>query len=180
LAEGFDRRAPRNPLSIEDDQQDNELDNFPRGQDQALPLLPAAVREFVGGRAGLAQVQIDDDMALGLREPAFMRRSSRERDISTKPSIAGNVPAANITLGPTLQEASHLTTNRRNQTHYRQKRTHSQQARSGRTTSANWRQLRDQYLARAKTASDAGDAIAAENFLQHADHYLRLIQGAAA
>lgn len=36
-------------------------------------------------------------------------------------------------------------------------------------------QVLEKYLAMARDASSAGDRIAAENFLQHAEHYYRLI-----
>jgi len=36
-------------------------------------------------------------------------------------------------------------------------------------------QVLEKYLALARDASSAGDRIAAENFLQHAEHYYRLI-----
>jgi hypothetical protein len=46
-------------------------------------------------------------------------------------------------------------------------------------SAGNWRQSRDRYLALAQAAASSGDAIAAENYYQHADHYLRLMQHTA-
>jgi hypothetical protein len=40
-------------------------------------------------------------------------------------------------------------------------------------------QVLEKYLALARDASSAGDRIAAENFLQHAEHYYRLINAYA-
>jgi hypothetical protein len=48
--------------------------------------------------------------------------------------------------------------------------------RNRRQASGNWKQSRDRYLALAQAAALSGDAIQAENYYQHADHYLRLIR----
>jgi len=40
-------------------------------------------------------------------------------------------------------------------------------------------QVLEKYLAMARDASSAGDRIAAENFLQHAEHYYRIISANA-
>jgi uncharacterized protein DUF4167 len=40
-------------------------------------------------------------------------------------------------------------------------------------------QVLEKYLAMARDASSAGDRIAAENFLQHAEHYYRIINANA-
>ena len=42
-----------------------------------------------------------------------------------------------------------------------------------------WQRKRDYYLAEAQTALAAGDRVGAEYHLQHADHYLRMVQGTA-
>jgi hypothetical protein len=45
--------------------------------------------------------------------------------------------------------------------------------------SGDWKQRRDRYLALAQAAASPGDAVEAENYYQHAEHYLRLmLQGA--
>jgi hypothetical protein len=38
----------------------------------------------------------------------------------------------------------------------------------------------DRYLALARAAAASGDAVASENYLQHADHYFRLLKGKTA
>lgn len=43
-----------------------------------------------------------------------------------------------------------------------------------------WQRHLDQYLMRARAASQAGERIEAENLFQHAEHYFRLIKGTAA
>jgi hypothetical protein len=48
-----------------------------------------------------------------------------------------------------------------------------------RQASGDWKQRRDRYLALAQAAASAGDAIAAENYYQHAEHYFRLMQQGA-
>ena len=48
----------------------------------------------------------------------------------------------------------------------------------GKNTRANWQRLLDQYLARARSLANT-DRVEAENCYQHADHYLRMIQGTA-
>jgi hypothetical protein len=45
--------------------------------------------------------------------------------------------------------------------------------------SGDWKQRRDRYLALAQAAASAGDAVEAENFYQHAEHYFRLMQQGA-
>jgi hypothetical protein len=45
-----------------------------------------------------------------------------------------------------------------------------------RQASGGWKQKRDRYLALAQAAASAGDAVEAENYYQHADHYFRLMQ----
>ena len=44
---------------------------------------------------------------------------------------------------------------------------------------ADWQSKYDHYLARGRLSSDAGDRVEAESNYQHADHYFRLLQGAA-
>lgn len=46
-------------------------------------------------------------------------------------------------------------------------------------SSGNWKQSRDRYLALAQAAASAGDAVQAENYYQHAEHYFRLMQQGA-
>ena len=48
----------------------------------------------------------------------------------------------------------------------------------GANTRANWQRLLDQYLERGRALANT-DRIEAENCYQHADHYLRMIQGTA-
>ena len=43
-------------------------------------------------------------------------------------------------------------------------------------TSANAQKSYDSYLALAREAASRGDPIAAENFYQHAEHFLRLLK----
>jgi uncharacterized protein DUF4167 len=43
-------------------------------------------------------------------------------------------------------------------------------------TSANAQKSYDSYLALAREAASRGDTIAAENFYQHAEHFLRLLK----
>jgi hypothetical protein len=45
---------------------------------------------------------------------------------------------------------------------------------------ANWTRLRDSYLERARAMTAAGDTIAAENFYQHAEHYIRMLNALVA
>jgi hypothetical protein len=45
--------------------------------------------------------------------------------------------------------------------------------------SGDWKQRRDRYLALAQAAVLAGNAVEAENYYQHAEHYLRLMQQGA-
>jgi hypothetical protein len=40
----------------------------------------------------------------------------------------------------------------------------------------NWQRSRDRYLALAQAAASSGDAIEAENYYQHAEHYFRLMR----
>jgi hypothetical protein len=44
-------------------------------------------------------------------------------------------------------------------------------------TSANALKSHQSYLALAREAASRGDTIAAENFYQHAEHFLRLLKG---
>jgi Domain of unknown function (DUF4167) len=44
-------------------------------------------------------------------------------------------------------------------------------------TSANAQKSYDSYLALAREAASRGDTIAAENFYQHAEHFLRVLKG---
>ena len=44
-------------------------------------------------------------------------------------------------------------------------------------TSANAQKSYDSYLALAREAASRGDPIGAENFYQHAEHFLRLLKG---
>jgi hypothetical protein len=48
-----------------------------------------------------------------------------------------------------------------------------------RRASGDWRQRRDRYLALAQAAASEGDAVEAENYYQHAEHYFRLMQQGA-
>jgi hypothetical protein len=48
-----------------------------------------------------------------------------------------------------------------------------------RQASGDWKQRRDRYLALAQAAASAGNAVEAENYYQHAEHYFRLMQQAA-
>lgn len=52
----------------------------------------------------------------------------------------------------------------------------SDQGRGRVQVAGNWKQTRDRYLALAVAAASSGDAIEAENYYQHAEHYLRLMQ----
>lgn len=45
--------------------------------------------------------------------------------------------------------------------------------------SGDWKHRRDRYLALAQAAASAGDAVEAENYFQHAEHYFRLMQQGA-
>jgi hypothetical protein len=45
--------------------------------------------------------------------------------------------------------------------------------------SGDWKQRRDRYLALAQAAASAGNAVEAENYYQHTDHYFRLMQQGA-
>jgi hypothetical protein len=47
-----------------------------------------------------------------------------------------------------------------------------------RQASGDWKQRRDRYLALAQAAASSGDAVQAENYYQHAEHYFRLVQQA--
>ena len=53
-----------------------------------------------------------------------------------------------------------------------------QKARGQQNSAGNARQQYARYLARAREASLAGDAIEMENRYQHAEHYLRVMRGA--
>lgn len=55
-------------------------------------------------------------------------------------------------------------------------RTNATQARRGPSAQANY----ERYLALARAKALAGDRIEAERHYQHAEHYLRLLNGAAA
>ena len=44
-------------------------------------------------------------------------------------------------------------------------------------TSANAQKSYDSYLALAREAASKGDRIGAENFYQHAEHFLRVLKG---
>jgi hypothetical protein len=48
-----------------------------------------------------------------------------------------------------------------------------------RQDAGTWKQSRERYLALAEAAASSGDAIQAENYYQHAEHYLRLMQQGA-
>jgi hypothetical protein len=48
-----------------------------------------------------------------------------------------------------------------------------------RQASGDWKQRRDRYLALAHAAASAGNAVEAENYYQHAEHYFRLMQQGA-
>ena len=53
-----------------------------------------------------------------------------------------------------------------------------QKARGQQNSAGNARQQYARYLARAREASLAGDAVEMENCYQHAEHYLRVMRGA--
>ena len=53
-----------------------------------------------------------------------------------------------------------------------------QKARGPQNNAGNARQQYARYLARAREASQAGDAVEMENCYQHAEHYLRVMRGA--
>jgi Domain of unknown function (DUF4167) len=63
-------------------------------------------------------------------------------------------------------------------------RSPQQTAKSGQrdrdNTVVGWKRRLEHYLAQAQTATASGDTIGAENYYQHAEHYLRMIRSAAA
>ena len=53
---------------------------------------------------------------------------------------------------------------------------HFTSGRDRRQDLGNWQRSRDRYLALARAAASSGDAIEAENYYQHAEHYFRLMR----
>lgn len=53
-------------------------------------------------------------------------------------------------------------------------------SRKGRGAHELWQRRHAEFTAKARTAAANGDNVDAENFYQHAEHYLRMLQGNAA
>jgi hypothetical protein len=161
-----------------------------------MPVVPETVSERMGRRARLPQVQVDVGMALGLSRSAERLELTKHVIVPT-PAARGRfrsaqerVPAVyNSTTQPfskpggrhanggrASMNSEQDTSSRRGQ---HKARLNPDAGRKRRQASGDWKQRRDRYLALAQAAASAGDAIEAENYYQHAEHYFRLMRQAA-
>jgi hypothetical protein len=167
-----------------------------------MPAVPEAVSERVGRRACLPQVQVDVGMALGLygsaehleltRHLIVLTLAARGRDwhgaarwgskdafrplADSRTQPFSNPGGRHANGGRTSMNSERDKSNRRGQHKTRLNPSAGHNRRQG---SGDCKQRRDRYLALAQAAASAGDAVAAENYYQHAEHYFRLMQQGA-
>ena len=82
-----------------------------------------------------------------------------------------------VLMALTERDATRLTRDRVMNPNPR-RRNGPQKARGQQNSAGNARQQYARYLARAREANLAGDAVEMENCYQHAEHYLRVMRGA--
>jgi hypothetical protein len=158
-----------------------------------MPAVPEAVSERMGRRACLPQVQVHVDMALGLHRSAEHPELTKHLIVLT-PAARGWAGMARPPLtdsttqlfskpggrhangGRASMNSERDKSNRRGQHKTRLNPNAGHNRRQG---SGDWKQRRDRYLALAQAAASVGDAVEAENYYQHAEHYLRLMQQGA-
>jgi hypothetical protein len=163
-----------------------------------MPAVPEAVSECMGRRACLPQVQVDIGMALGLYRSAQHLELTKHVIVLTpaacgwagmvRPS-ARCVPASrqhdpaifemggrHAIGGRASVNSERVTSNRQGQ---HKTRLDPYAGHNRRRGSEDWKQRRDRYLALAQAAASAGNAVEAENYYQHAEHYFRLMQQGA-
>jgi hypothetical protein len=164
-----------------------------------MPAVPEAVSERMGRRACLPQVQVDGRMALGPDRSAEHLELAEHLIVLTlaapgqgtgmarpRGSRGALAPVADRTTQPfSTPEGRHANGGRASVNSDRHKssrrgrhetRLSADAGQNRRQASGGWKQKRDRYLALAHAAASAGDAVEAENYYQHADHYLRLMQ----
>ncbi len=150
--------------------------------------MPETVSECMGRRACLPQVQVHVGMALGLYRSAEHLELTKHvawrgpggdafqplTDSTTQPFSKPGGRHANG--GRASMNSERDKSNRRGQ---HKTRLNPDAGHNRRQGSGDWRQRRDRYLALAQVAASAGDAVEAENYYQHAEHYFRLMQQGA-
>jgi hypothetical protein len=169
-----------------------------------MPVVPEAVSECMGRRACLPQVQVDIGMALGLYRSAqhleltkhvivltpaargrlaagMARAPGRVKNVSVPASRQHDQPSSkpggrHASGGRASMNSERDRSNRRGR---HKTRLNPYAGHHRRQASGDWKQRRDRYLALAQTAASAGNAVEAENYYQHAEHYFRLMQQGA-
>jgi hypothetical protein len=166
-----------------------------------MPAVPEGVSERMSRRTCLPQVQVDGRMALSLDRSAehlelaehliVLTLAARGRDWHGAASWVRTAfpPLADSTTQPfSTPEGRHTNGGRASMNSDRHKsnrlgrhetRLSADAGQNRRQDSGDWKQKRDRYLALAHAAASAGDAVEAENYYQHADHYFRLMQQGA-
>ena len=152
--------------------------------------MPEAVSERMGRRACLPQVQVDVCMALGLDRSAEHLELTKHlawygpgglkdafRPLTNSTTQPFSKPGGrHANGGRASMNSERDTSNRRGQP---KTRLNSDAGHKRRQGSGDWKQRRDRYLALAQAAASAGNAVEAENYYQHAEHYFRLMQQGA-
>jgi hypothetical protein len=163
-----------------------------------MPAVPEAVSKRMGRRACLPQVQVDVGMALGLHRSAehlgLTKHVTAARGCDWHGAVPGGVkdafrPLADSRTQPFSKPGGrHANGGRASMNYERDKsnrrgrhktRLNPSAGHNRRQGSGDWKQRRDRYLALAQAAASVGDAVEAENYYQHAEHYLRLMQQGA-
>ena len=163
--------------------------------------MPEAVSERMGRRACLPQVQVDVGMALDLYRAAEHLELTKHVIVLTPAArgwgghgaatggVKNTFRSVDSTTQPYSQSGGHHANGGRasmnserdksNRRGRQKTRLNADIGHNRRQGSGDWKQRRDRYLALAQAAASAGDAVEAENYYQHAEHYLRLMQQGA-
>jgi hypothetical protein len=155
-----------------------------------MPAVPEAVPERMGRRACLPQVQVHVGMALGLDRAAEHLELTKHlawcgpggvkdafRLLTNTTTQTFSKPGGRHTHGGRASMNSARDTSKRRGQH--KTRLNPQAGHNSRQGSGDWKQRRDRYLALAQAEASAGNAVEAENYYQHAEHYFRLMQQGA-
>jgi hypothetical protein len=106
-------------------------------------------------------------MALGLTASAH---TSLALGLLAKPPKAIRTHDAGALMNPKRSQSPRRGQNRSRPSNVSQ---------NGPPAPGNWKQSRERYLALAEAAAKSGDVVQAENYYQHAEHYLRLMRQSA-
>lgn len=80
----------------------------------------------------------------------------------------------------THKRATQLNNNRRNPIAKRQRSQNEDRASNNQNSRINWQRKHEHFTALARSAFVGGDAVDAENYYHHAEHYFRMMQDTAA